>query len=343
MYIALLGLSGSGKKTMFELMTRRSIPPGRKPDEVVEGIASIRDPRVDRISSLVKPNKITYAENRFALCPDVTLEERPWMDGARKADLLCMVVRGFGDPSVFHPQGSVNPDRDVELLSMELAMADLELIDRRLERMAKEKRAGQTTAQAQEEKVLLKSKAALEADPSGRERRLELEPHELLAVRSLGLFILKPLLWVRNVDEGDVAAAELPGLLSICIKIEREIADISDEAERKQYLEMMGLTAPGVDRVNAAAYERLGLMSFYTMGVDEVRAWTIRKGARAPEAAGRIHTDIERGFIRAEVIKYDDLMDAGSEEAVKARGKAYLKGKEYVIEDGDICHFRFSV
>ena len=161
-------------------------------------------------------------------------------------------------------------------------------------------------------------------------------------MRSLGLLSLKPVLWTYNVDEKDVKDGGLDPVTISC-KIEQEITAIEDAEERKQYLAELGLTSPGVDRMNRAAYDTLGLMSFYTMGEDEARAWTIRKGSTAPVAAGKIHTDIERGFIRVEVVKYDDLLAAGSEAAVKAQGKIQLKGKDYIIEDGDICNFRFNV
>jgi len=174
---------------------------------------------------------------------------------------------------------------------------------------------------------------------------LDLSGEELEAIRSLNLVTLMPILRIFNVDEDRVASAVPAGenVFVVSAQIEKEIMGMEDQAEREEYLKEMGLESSGLDRLNAAAYDALGLMSFYTMGKDEVRAWTIRKGTAAPAAGGKIHSDIERGFIRVEVIKYDDLVAAGSEAAVKAQGKALLKGKDYIMEDGDICHFRFNV
>ncbi len=348
MKIALLGLPQSGKKTFFSLLTGRGRGPAGfpalKPGEALEGIAPIFDPRVAALAGLFKPERVKFAENQIVLCPDMTpgSPQRDWLEAARRCDLLCLVLRAFTAEEVYHPAGSVDAGRDRQTLEAELLLADLELIERRLERLAKEKRAGQTPQQAQEEATLSKLKAALEADL--RFTTLSLEPAELDPVRSLNLLTLKPSLWAHNVDEGrlgDTAGAP-GGEFRVSCRIEWEIMDL-DPAERGAYLKELGLDASGLDRLNQAAYDALGLMSFYTVGKDEVRAWTIRKGSAAPTAAGKVHSDIERGFIRVEVIKFDDLMAAGSEAEAKARGQALVKGRDYVIEDGDICHFRFNV
>lgn len=342
MKVALLGYSQAGKRTLFTLLTGRHIPPGRKETESIEGLAPVRDPRVDDIARLVNPEKTKYAETVFVLCPDVQDGDmvRSWMEPARVCDLLGLVVRAFKSESVYHPKGSVDPTRDRANLEAELLLADLELLEKRLERIGKEKKAGQTPAQVLEEKTLVRCRQAIEAGT--KLGGLTLEPHELAAIRSLNLFALKPVLWAYNVDEGDVRE-EGTDPFTVACKIEQEIMGIEDPGERKEYLASLGLTSLGLDRMNRAAYDAMGLMSFYTMGKDEVRAWTIRKGTLAPVAAGKIHSDIERGFIRADVIKYDELMALGSESAVRAHGKALLKGKDYVIEDGDICEFRFNV
>ena len=342
MNIALLGFPQAGKKTLFTLLTHRKMPPGRKEDESIEGRAPVRDPRVPAIAAIAKPKKITFAETTFVLCPDIQTSggEREWLETARRCDALCIVVRAFADESVYHPAGSVNAARDRTNLRSELLLADLELIEKRLARMAKEKRGGQTTTQAIEEQTLAKCQGILEQDRLPSES--DLKSHELQAIRNLGLLSLKTVMWVYNVDEKDVREQGTDPV-TISAKIEEEIMGIDDPVEREAYLRELGLQSSGVDRMNRAAYESLGLMSFYTMGEDEVRAWTIHKGTLAPAAAGKIHTDIERGFIRAEIIKYDDLIAAGSEAAVKEQGKALLKGKDYVIQDGDICFFRFNV
>ncbi len=341
MKIAILGYAQAGKRTIFRLLTGREVPPGRKEGETVEGLAQVRDPRVDAIAAICRPKKKTYAEVRYALCPDVsTGNERPWLESARKAETLCLMVRAFEDATVYHPAGSVDPARDRANLEMELSLADLELAEKRLTRIGKEKRAGTTPAQELEERVLQRAVETLSA--GGRLAELTLQDQEQAAIRNHGFLTQKPVVIVRNVAEGDVAVPH-PGEVAMAGLIEKEIAELESEEDRRTYLQDLGLSAPGVDRLNAAAYDLMGLMSFYTMGPDEARAWTVRKGARAPEAAGKIHSDLERGFIRAEIIRYDDLMDAGSEEAVKARGQAQVRGKDYVLEDGDICHFLFNV
>jgi len=347
MRVALLGLPQSGKKTFFTLLTGRGRGaaglPALKPNETLEGIALIHDARVDALATMFKPEKTKYAENLIALCPDMAIGDakREWLEAARHCDLLCVVIRAFTSNEVYHPSGSVDPERDRLTLEAELLLADLELIEKRLERLAKEKRAGQTPQQAQEEQTLIKLKTTIETEMKWVP--LALPPHELEPIRSLNLLILKPVLWVFNVDEDRLGLGH-PGnaMLTVSCRIEQEIMDL-DQAERDAYLKDLGLTASGLDRLNQAAYGALGLMSFYTVGKDEVRAWTIHKGSTAPTAAGKVHSDIERGFIRVEVIKFDDLVTTGSEAEAKAHGKIQVKGRDYVIADGDICHFRFNV
>lgn len=342
MRVALLGLPQAGKKTLFSLLAGRTVPPGRKETEAVEGTVPVRDTRVDAIAAICKPEKKKYAETIFVLCPDISTgdNKRPWLESARKCDLLCMLVRSFASANVYHPFQSVDPARDRAHLATELLLADLELIDNRLARMAKEKRGGQAPVQALEEKTLGKCREAIEKEKMPRD--LPFDSHELDTIKSLGLLTLKPVLWACNVDEKDLREDAMDPVTIAC-QIEKEIMDVDDAQERMAFLKELGLSSSGVDRLNRAAYNAMGLMSFYTMGEDEVRAWTIRKGSTAPVAAGKVHTDMERGFIRVEIVKYDDLVAAGSEAAVKQQGKLELKGKDYVVQDGDICHFLFNV
>jgi GTP-binding protein YchF len=343
MKIAILGLAQTGKKTLFTLLTGRPVPETRKPGEAVEGVAPIHDDRVGALEDLYKPQKTTYAENQFVLCPDIADSgtSRLWMDPARRCDLLCLLIRSFDSPDIFHPSGSVDPERDRAMIESELLLADMQLVETRLERLAKEKKKGQTTAQALEEDILQRFNAALE-----KEKFLStviLEPDEEQAIKSLDFVTRTPLLFAYNVSEDDIGKDFGPDVFTLSCEIESDIASIEDASERQEFMEEMGITEPSLDRINAALYDALGLMSFYTSGEDECRAWTIRKGSSAPVAGGKIHSDIERGFIRVEVMKYDDLMATGSEQGVKQAGKMQLHGKDYIIEDGDICHFLFNV
>lgn len=341
MKIALIGLPQAGKKTLFTLLTGRVVSENRKPGEVVEGVAPIRDARVDRLHALFQSKRAVYADNHFVLCPDAVSgsESRAWLDAARRCDLLCLVVRSFASEQVYHPDGSINADRDEENLRTELLFADMELVEKRLVRLEKEAKAGLSASQKLEQATLQACMQKLEDGVPLRDANLD--ANALGAVRSLGLLTLLPVLVLENVSEGETAAGG--GRLAVSCLIEQEIAAMEDPAERQEFLESMGSAESGLDRFNAAAYDAQGLMSFYTAGKDECRAWTIRKGSLAPVAGGKIHSDIERGFIRVEVIKYDDLIHAGSEQAAKEQGRMLTKGREYVLEDGDVCHFLFNV
>ncbi len=343
MKIALLGLAQSGKKTLFSLLTGRNVSGNVKPGEAVEGIASIKDSRIDILSEMYNPEKTAYAENQFMLCPDIAENStaREWMVPALRADLLFILVRSFESSGVYHPAGSVDSGRDRAMIEGELLLADMQLVDTRLQRLKKEKKAGQTSAQELEEQILLRLNEALEEEKPLS--TVELQPHEQAAIKSLDLVTRKPIMYAYNVSEDEIGDDSNPDIFAISCEIEQEIAAIEDQGERQEFMEEMGLSMPSLDRINAALYDALGLMSFYTVGEDECRAWTIRKGSAAPVAGGKIHSDIERGFIRVEVVKYDDLIAAGSEQEVKQQGKMQLNGKEYIIEDGDICHFLFNV
>jgi len=342
MRIALLGLPQSGKRVLFTLLTGRAVPATRKAHEELEGAAAVADPRIDRLAGMYQPRKVTFAENHFVLCPDVTEGGgREWYDAARSCDLLCLVARAFEAEHVYHPSGNVDAGRDLALLRTELVIADLERVMNRILRIEKEKMRGPSPARDLEERALRKVWEALDGGRWGD--AAELNDDERKALQGLGPVTLCSALEVLNVSEDAIGASAQGESFAVCVQIEQQIRAIADPAERREYLEALGIELPGLDRLNRAAYERLGLMSFYTVGPDEVRAWTIRRGARAPEAGGRIHSDIARGFIRVEVIKYADLIAAGSERAVKEQGKAQLRGKDYVMEDGDICHFLFNV
>jgi hypothetical protein len=343
MRIGILGLPQSGKRTLFTLLTGRIVPEQRRSDDVLEGVASIRDPRVDVLESICSPERKVYAENHFVLLPDLEVgsRNREWLEAARRSDLLCVVVRAFESDAVYHPAGSVDAARDRATIAAELIFADLELADTRLQRLVKETKSGTSREQTLQRAALEKCTRLLEAERPLVE--VELDEEEMGSLRSLNLLTFKPVLWTYNVSEAAVGQSFGPGTLTVSARIEQEIGEVDDATDRRELLESLGLASAGIDRLNAAAYEMLGLMSFYTIGEDEARAWTVRKGTLAPQAGGKIHSDIERGFIRVSVIKYDDLVVCGSEKAAKERGKVAVKGRDYVIEDGDICHFLFNV
>jgi hypothetical protein len=343
MKIAILGLAQTGKKTLFTLLTGRDVPDARKPGEAIEGIAPIHDSRVDALSDLYQPQKTTYAENQFLLCPDIgdSSTSRLWMDSARRCDLLCLLIRSFDSPDIFHPSGSVDPERDRAMIESELLLADMQLVETRLQRLTKEMKNNPSKEQILEEGLLQRFNAALEEEKFLSSVALDADEEQ--AIKSLEFVTRTPLLYAYNVSEDDIGKDFGPGVFTISCAIESDIAEIEDDDERLEFMTEMGITETSLDRINAALYDALGLMSFYTSGEDECRAWTIRKGSSAPVAGGKIHSDIERGFIRVEVMKYDDLMEAGSEQGVKQAGKMQLNGKDYVIADGDICHFLFNV
>ncbi|MFO7869899.1 MAG: DUF933 domain-containing protein [Kiritimatiellia bacterium] len=341
MRIAVLGYEQAGKRTLFSLLTGRNAPASMREDEAIEGMAAIRDDRVETLAGIRRPERTRYAEMPCVLCPPVREGgPRHWLEPARRCDLLAVIVRGFTSEAVYHPSGTVDAGRDRRSLSEELILADMELVEKRLQRIEKEKRHGQTDTQKTEQQVLSKCLNALESEK--RLEVLELTPSEQASVRSLGFLSLKPVLWIINVDENAVTDA-LGNPLSISCEIEKEIAEIDDPASRKAFLGDLGISTPGMERVGRAAVRAAGLVTFFTIGEDEVKSWTVTRGASAPEAAGKIHSDMQRGFIRVEVIKFDDLVAAGSESAAKEQGKSSLKGKDYVVEEGDICHFRFNV
>ncbi len=343
MRMVLLGMAQSGRRSLFQLLTGRTIPASRRPEETVEGVAPLRDPRLDQLHAVVpRPRKI-YVENHVVLGPDMTPAKggkRNWVEVARRADLLAFVIRAFHAPDVYHPQGSVDPERDRTALTSELLLADLELADTRLTRLAKEKRTGTPSVRAVEEAALQRGLAALEAGTPLS--RLELTPQERAAIRSLDFLTFRPQLWIYNVEERDLARTFGPNSVTVSCRMEGEIQTLRDPTEREEYLRAIGLSHPSVDRVNRAAYTAMSLISFYTIGENEVRAWSVRRGATAPEAAGKVHTDMERGFIRAEVIHFEDFMRSGSVARAREKGLVAAKGKDYVVEDGDLCHFLFS-
>lgn len=346
MKIGLVGFAGSGKTTVFNTMTGLHVPVGYG-GELRYGTVQVPDPRIDALSKIFIPRKTTYAEIAFCDIPGEHGAERKGLSvkalqQIRDQDALCLVVRDFSSPAI---EGAPDPARDLEAFHTECVFADLEIIERRLDRARKEH------APRAEQMIFEKMKAALE----GGQPLRGIPPAELdrTPLRGYAFLTDKPLLVALNRDEGraaDPMPADLKGQVEalggggvvLSASVEAEIAEMAPE-EQAAFLEDLGLTEPALARFIRAAYGLLDLISFFTVGQDEVRAWPIRRGMTARQAAGRIHSDLERGFIRAEVIPYDVFVEYGSEHAVKTAGRLQIEGKDYIVKDGDIMHVRFNV
>jgi GTP-binding protein YchF len=361
LHAALIGFPQTGKSTLFQLMTSaKDVPRGRGGVETAIGISKVPDARLDRLTAMYNPKKRVPATIEFT---DIVAPGRTGaaalvdVAGYKNADALVHVVRAFRDEAVPHPAGSVDPARDVQAMEDELILADLGVVERRLERLDKDLKKNKSTELERERALLLGCKEALE---NGQPlRSLGLTGEDLKRLRGFQLLSAKPLLLVINLDEEDVSAAAhvdaaaartgLTAFLSrantlavpVCAKIELEIAAL-EPSDAQAFLGDLGLTESGLDRVIRASYELLGYMSFFTVGEDECRAWSIPRGTIAHDAAGEIHSDISRGFIRAEVVAYDALIARGSMPACKEHGEVRLEGKEYIVKDGDIINFRHA-
>jgi GTP-binding protein YchF len=358
MKTGIIGLSSVGKSTLFQLLTGApgGPPPGRPEPRL--GIARVPDPRVDALAVMFKPKKKTLATVEYVDVPGVAkgegaaLVDLPALKGV---DALLHVVRAFESETVPHPDGSVDPLRDARMLELELILADLGTVEARLERLEAGIKKAHRAEDVAERALFLEMKEHLEAERPLRERSLTEDESKRL--RHYQFLSGKPVLLVANLGEKEIresaaflersglaAFAARPGfgLCSVSATIEAEITDLSPE-DAQVFREDLGLREPGLDRVIRTSYALLGLISFLTAGEDECRAWTIRRGTKAPEAAGRVHSDIERGFIRAEVVSFDDLTKAGSLHACKEKGTLRLEGKEYEVKDGDVINFRFNV
>lgn len=366
---AITGLPYVGKTTLFNLLTGGHAATGGFAGADAEtnvGVAKVPDERVERLSALFKPKKTTFAEITYR---DLGLAGRRAGQEARSeispkklgdlrtADALVHVIRAFRDPNVPHTEGSVDPLRDLTALDLELLFADHAVVEKRLERIEPELRgakANEKEAKEREQAYLLRARDALAAEIPLRD--IDADADELRSVRGYRFLTLMPQLIVVNVDEADVAAPDAvlaplrtavakhrsTAVIAACAKIESEIAELpADEA--KAFREELGLTEPALERIVHATFDLLGLLSFFTTGEDEVRAWPVPKGSTAQQAAGTIHSDLERGFIRAEVIRWDELLRCGSEAAAKKQGLVRTEGKTYVMQDGDVAHVLFNV
>ena len=358
----IVGLPNVGKSTLFNALTKAGIPAENYPFCTIEpnvGIVEVPDPRLAQLAAIVKPERILAATVEFVdiagLVAGASKGEglgNQFLAHIRETDAIVNVVRCFDDPNVIHVSGRVDPVADIETIDTELALADLSTVEKALARYSKVARAG-GDKEAQRLVAALE-KCRVQLDAARPVRALDLYPEEWAVLRPLCLITAKPAMYVANVKEGGFegnpyldsvrahAKAEGAPVVAVCAAIEAEIADMADE-DKSVFLADLGMDEPGLDRVIRAGYSLLGLQTYFTAGPKEVRAWTVRVGATAPQAAGVIHTDFERGFIRAEVIAFDDYIACKGEQGAKEAGKMRLEGKEYVVHDGDVMHFRFNV
>ncbi|KYC28946.1 putative GTP-binding protein [Sterolibacterium denitrificans] len=358
----IVGLPNVGKSTLFNALTKAGIEAANYPFCTIEpniGIVEVPDPRLAQLAEIVKPQKVQHAIVEFVdiagLVAGASKGEglgNQFLANIRETDAIVHVVRCFHDDNVVHVSGSVDPIRDIEVIDTELALADMSTVEKALARYSKQARAGGDKEARLLVDVLEKCQAQL--DQAKPVRALDLSREEWANLKPFCLITAKPVLYAANVAEDgfennphldavrDHAAREGAEVVALCAAIEAEIADL-DDADKQDFLESMGLAEPGLDRLIRAGYKLLGLQTYFTAGVKEVRAWTIHAGDTAPQAAGVIHTDFERGFIRAQTIAFDDFIRYKGEAGAKEAGKMRAEGKEYVVKDGDVLNFLFNV
>ncbi|MBN9654376.1 redox-regulated ATPase YchF [Halobacillus sp. GSS1] len=359
----IVGLPNVGKSTLFNAITQAGALSANYPFATIDpnvGIVEVPDSRLEKLTELVNPKKTVPTAFEFTDIAGIVKGAskgeglgNQFLSHIRQVDAICHVVRAFEDENITHVSGQVDPITDIETINLELILADLETVSKRMDRVAKMARQKDKEALA-EYAVLEKLKDALEEETPAR--AVEFSSDQEKIVKGLHLLTSKPILYVANVSEDEIgeadndrvkqirefAAKENAEVIVVCAKIESEIAELDNE-EKEEFLEDLGIEESGLDQLIKATYNLLGLATYFTAGEQEVRAWTFKEGMTAPQAAGIIHTDFERGFIRAETVSYDDLVDAGSMAVARDRGRVRLEGKEYLVKDGDVIHFRFNV